>query len=136
MTKHDNVSQEGIMKATEFVKKFGLDEAKGLIAKHEKCYMPDVFDMWSDELQDFVLCTKYASFDMSDLKRLVESHELVNEFFNLEALGFDKAIELAKKQIEELEDNETVEFWHRWDDDLSCTVARMKQAIADVEACQ
>ena len=43
------------MKANEFVKKFGLGEAKVLIAKHEKCYMPDVFDMWSDELQDFVL---------------------------------------------------------------------------------
>lgn len=75
------------------------------------------------------------SFSIVELKGLAESHELVNEFFNLEALGFDKAIELAKKQIEELEDNETVEFWHRWDDDLSCTVARMKQAIADVESC-
>jgi len=75
------------------------------------------------------------SFHTEQLKQIVESHELVNEFFNLEALGFDKAIELAKKQIEELEENETVEFWHRWDDDLSCTVARMKQAIADVESC-
>jgi len=110
MTKHDNVSQEGIMKATEFVKEFGWDEAKGLIAKHEKCYMPDVFDMWSDELQDFVLCTKYASFDMSDLKRLVESHELV------ERTGGLRECRLMSYRMN--------------------VGDRLAQAIADVEACQ
>ena len=114
MTKHDNVSQGKIMKATEFVKKFGWDEAKGLIAKHEKCYMPDVFDMWSDELQDFVLCTKYASFDMSDLKRLVESYELVKEHGSLErAKIYARSIYTAPEVI-----------------------VRLEQAIADVEACQ
>jgi hypothetical protein len=115
MTKHDNVSREGIMKATEFVKKFGWDEAKGLIAKHEKCYMPDVFDMWSDELQDFVLCTKYASFDMSDLKRLVESHELVESCGGLESVG--------EKLTHGMYESRAV-------------IDRLKQAIADVEACQ
>ncbi len=118
MTKHDNVSQGKIMKATEFVKKFGWDEAKGLIAKHEKCYMPDVFDMWSDELQDFVLCTKYASFDMSDLKRLVESHELVQSHGGLE---------YAKK---------TVNYPFYLDKPDCGTCYRLSKAIADVEACQ
>lgn len=103
------------MKANEFVKKFGWDYAK--------------------ERLDYCKNARLVGIEI-ELKRLIESHELVNEFFNLEAFGFDKAIELAKKQIEELEDNDTVEFWHRWDDDLSCTVARMKQAIADVEGCQ
>ncbi|MFU9819519.1 hypothetical protein [Acinetobacter radioresistens] len=125
MTKHDNVSQEGIMKATEFVKKFGWDEAKGLIAKHEKCYMPDVFDMWSDELQDFVLCTKYASFDMSDLKRLVESHELVMEF------GDD-----ASYLKEHLLRNPTIKEFYLDSWCRTFSVVRLKQAIADVEACQ
>ncbi len=103
------------MKANEFFKKHGWNDTKVMI--ESPFGLGEYEYLWDD------------------LKRLVESHELVNEFFNLEALGFDKAIELAKKQIEELEDNETVEFWHRWDDDLSCTVARMKQAIADVESC-
>ncbi len=112
------------MKANDFVKKFGLDLAKLDVRAFESGFI---------KREDIV---EHYGFDiLDDLKRLVESHELVNEFFNLEALGFDKAIELSKKQIEELEDNETVEFWHRWDDDLSCTVARMKQAIADVESC-
>lgn len=115
MTKHDNVSQGKIMKATEFVKKFGWDEAKGLIAKHEKCYMPDVFDMWSDELQDFVLCTKYASFDMSDLKRLVESYELVQSYG-----GLSKSRKWIERTVFKLSDS----------------MIALKQAIADVEACQ
>ncbi|WP_151838703.1 hypothetical protein [Acinetobacter radioresistens] len=123
MTKHDNVSQGKIMKATEFVKKFGWDEAKGLIAKHEKCYMPDVFDMWSDELQDFVLCTKYASFDMSDLKSLVESHELVESIGGLPA---------AKAHLTSLAERcangglESVRGQYKI----------LRKAIKDVEACQ
>ena len=113
------------MNAKEFIQKFGWNDARVCIPN---CACPE--DRWFMRHGDLV-----SDQDFDDLKRLIESYELVNEFFNLEALGFDKAIELAKKQIEELEDNETVEFWHRWDDDLSCTVVRMKQAIADVESC-
>lgn len=107
------------MKANEFVKKFGLGEAKVLLAKHEKSFMPRVFDMWSDELQDFVLAEKHASFDMDDLKRLVESHQIVNTTF--------KGLEDAK-------------WWHEccWDCDSVAYIPtdRLKQAIADVESCQ
>lgn len=121
------------MNANEFVKKYGLELSREIVNKQPKwasnVRVSEIIGTW--EYTEKVL----PSFSIVELKGLVESHELVNEFFNLEALGFDKAIELAKKQIEELEDNETVEFWHRWDDDLSCTVARMKQAIADVESC-
>lgn len=126
------------MKATEFVKKKGYKTAKLIVDcwcdyPETDVYLPDMMEYTFIAIAPTENCPFVS---LCELKRLVESHELVNEFFNLEALGFDKAIELAKKQIEELEDNETVEFWHRWDDDLSCTVARMKQAIADVEACQ
>ena len=102
------------MKENEFVKKFGWGEAKALIAKHEKSFMPRVFDMWSDELQDFVLAEKYASFDMDDLKRLVESHELVKGHGSLErAKMYAESVYTAPEVIE-----------------------RMKQAIADVESCR
>ena len=97
------------MKANEFVKKHGWGEAKELVARHEKCYLPDVFDMWSDKLQDFVLCTKYASFNISDLKRLVESHELVENWGGLDDAKF--ALQLVRYP------------------------ERLKQAIADVESC-
>jgi len=105
------------MKANEFVKKFGWDEAKELIVKHEKCYMPDVFDMWSDELQDFVLATKHASFDMIDLKRLVESHELVESKGGL----------IKAKEI--LADNPV------WCSGSKRYSSPLERAIADVESC-
>jgi len=57
MTKHDNVSQEGIMKATEFIKKFGLSTTENY-ADH---------------------CV-----NINDLKRLVESHESVQSHGGLE----------------------------------------------------
>lgn len=72
----------------EFVKKHGWPRAKDLVEKHKNCYLPDVFDKWSEDLQDFVLAAKYASFEMSDLKTLVEAYELVQKFGGLnEAKG-------------------------------------------------
>lgn len=103
------------MKANEFIKKHGWDEAKELIAKHEECYLPDVFDMWSDKLQDFVLCTKYASFNISDLKCLVESHELIESCGGLQSVG--------EKLTHGMYESRAV-------------IDRLKQAILDVESCQ
>lgn len=88
MTKHDNVSQEGIMKATEFVKKFGLNTTENY-ADH---------------------CV-----NINDLKRLVESHELVESCGGLESVG--------EKLTHGMYESRAV-------------IARLKQAIADVEACQ
>ncbi len=116
------------MKAIEYFKKHGWGEAKGLIAKHEKCYMPDVFDMWSDELQDFVLCTKYASFDMSDLKRIVESYELVSNFG-----GLKRAKRILKKSYTQFNTMVSV-VWN--DKPFQCTVQQLERAVSDVEACQ
>ena len=102
------------MKANEFIKKFGLGEAKALLTKHEKSFMPRVFDMWSDELQDFVLAEKYASFDMDDLKRLVESHDLVESYGGLEKSKLKvQGNRLSYKRL-----------------------ALLSKAIADVESCQ
>ena len=116
------------MKANEFVKKHGWDEAKGLIAKHEECYLPDVFDMWSDKLQDFVLCTKYASFDISDLKRLVESHELVAIH------GFETSKEIVANAPSD-------DLFYSWTlggsgvRDKTVNIGELRKAIADVESC-
>lgn len=102
------------MNAVEFFKEWGYDHSKNYVelAQSEGDILP-----WEVEL-----------------KRLVESWELLESFFNLNALGFDKCIEIAKKQIKEFENEDIVQFWHRWDDELFCTVERMKQAIADVES--
>lgn len=82
------------MKANEFIKDKGIDEAK----RHLECY-----------------CWRNTPFIIK-LKRLVESHELVEH-----AGGLDS----AKKQIE-LKDSEDNCLW----------CVDLKIAIADVESCQ
>ena len=64
MTKHDNVSLGGIMKATEFVKNYGLSEA---ISKVEDCEFlrAESFNWLGHEV------------NCEELKSLVESRELV-----------------------------------------------------------
>ncbi|MFS1584695.1 hypothetical protein ACLIL3_002760 [Acinetobacter radioresistens] len=115
MTKHDNVSQGKIMKATEFVKKFGLEKSKEAIDKVA----------WCETAYCLMLghgCFKSNSdccVDIKDLKRLVESHELL------------KIIDLESPLIDELV-NELIETGRPRLVELG---KRIKQAIADVEAC-
>jgi len=95
MTKHDNVSREGIMKATEFVKKFGWFATTRLV---------NGVDTTNDP---------YFTILLDDLKRLVESHELVNHMG-----GLEKAMDAVINQ----EAN-------------GRNMTQLAQAIADVEAC-
>jgi len=109
MTKHDNVSQEGIMKATEFVKEYGTDTARECLEERpkgwESCYL---------KLSNFELVKYIPSpldfIDVDDLKRLVESHELVGRTGGLRECRL-------------------MSYRMNVDD-------RLAQAIADVEACQ
>lgn len=110
MTKHDNVGQGKIMKATEFVKKFGWEKSKEAIDKVA----------WCETAYCLMLghgCFKSNSdccVDIKDLKRLVESHELVNHMG-----GLEKAMDAVINQ----EAN-------------GRNMTQLAQAIADVEACQ
>lgn len=101
MTKHDNVSQGKIMKATEFVKNYGLSEA---ISKVEDCEFlrAESFNWLGHEV------------NCEELKRLVESYELVNHMG-----GLEKAMDAVINQ----EAN-------------GRNMTQLAQAIADVEACQ
>lgn len=136
MTKHDNVSREGIMKATEFVKKHGIekarvvvDEAPDVLATHYcfrkiahyyaiECATWFYDGEWhpSDcHSEDDLIDSYGVNFvvNLSDLKRLVESHELVNHMG-----GLEKAMDAVINQ----EAN-------------GRNMTQLAQAIADVEAC-
>ena len=104
------------MKANKFVEKFGLDSFKAaILCPKFKRYSYAI--LYSDEV-DFSnnFINKHADymFKTSEIKRLVESHELVMDYYGLTR---------AKKHAEsnytapELKD-------------------ALKQAIADVESCQ
>ena len=97
------------MKANEFVKKFGVEEAKKVLhcmddASEFKIYMPgDTLD-------------KPTLIDAVGLRRLVESHELIIKDF--------ESIEMAKYEYM-VSGSHSDPYW-----------IQVKQAIADVESCQ
>ena len=88
------------MKANEFVKKFGLDYTVELL---------------NDNAWSLKQCMAASLLDDSadDLKRLVESHELVKDYY-----GLTRAKEHAESRYTAPE-----------------LKAALKQAIADVESC-
>ncbi|MFK7275287.1 hypothetical protein ABBX77_16410 [Acinetobacter baumannii] len=68
------------MKPEQFIREFGVEKAREVVEGRSNTYMPELFKYWSEELQDYVLAPKYASFLVEDLKRLVESVDLVESW--------------------------------------------------------
>jgi len=104
------------MNAINFIKQHGVDKAREVVDKNHECHMPEVFKYWSEQFQDFVLAPKYASCLVLDLKRLVESVDLVKSY---------GGIINAKHDVKYLDLD--------WDYDTP-RVTRLKQAIADYES--
>ena len=97
------------MKANEFVKKFGWEEASNLV--NAPC--------WT--MRQIALST---TVDTDDLKRLVESWELVNEFDD---------IEQARSWIPDMDDEMPYQVRGS---NKRFFKGQLIEAIADVESCQ
>ena len=106
------------MNAIKFIQQHGVEEARKVVDNHHECYMPEVFKYWSEQLQDYVLAPKYASFLVSDLKCLVESVDLVGEYG-----GLYGAIDFISGYTEE-----------QLAKPIYSPMLRLKQAIANYEA--
>ena len=106
------------MNATQFIQQHGVDKAREVVSKHAECYMPEVFKYWSEQLHDYVLAPKYAASLVSDLKRLVESVDLVGEY-----AGLYGAMDFISGYTEE-----------QLAKPIYSPMLRLKQAIADYEA--
>ena len=106
------------MKANEFVKKHGWDSL--LIAKTlPKFNRYKYVIFYADEIDfsnEFHAGRKSYMFDVAEVKRLVESHELVESYGGLD--GSKRFIE--RDQEAEIDDYVT---------------EKIKKAIADVESC-
>lgn len=104
------------MKAVEFIRKFGWNDARVCILN---CASPA--DKW------FIHCGVLISDkDFDDLKRLVESHELIASRGGLDA---------AKHELIALQKHLNNTFG--WVTIITSEkIDRLKQAIADVESCQ
>ena len=101
------------MKANEFVKKFGSKSAK---------YWIDHFNN-VNTLPDEFINTEF----LGDLKRLVESHELVESFGGLE---------MAKESLKNLPSEYQSYTMTRDDTGATTQSFKLNQAIFDVESCQ
>ena len=109
------------MKANEFVKKFGWDEVKRIVSTYTNAtHVIDDARLFINDVQYKKHCGWFAdSLDsmvtFNDLKRLVESHELVQSYG-----GVDIA-----KNCEYTEDLDRVIY-----------NVELAKAILDVESCQ
>jgi|GEM_PF-580709 len=160
MTKHDNVSQGKIMKATEFVKKFGIERTKDAV-NNAPCGDLQVYCQGDITIYFYFVCSSlhgesavYSTknkewigfhdwfcrneklaqkanqemIPVEELKRLVESHEL---------LGLFKSLDQAKADVAACEYAGHADLLVKLDCGIGyINTARVKQAIADVEACQ
>ncbi len=104
--------------ATHFLYDAELDSADYL--KHVPCVSEFSFDLWDAGGWKPFLRTK-KRIDLSDLKRVVESVELVEQFGN-ELAGAKQLLEFSK-------DCKTIEL-----SGSVITVERLKQAISDYES--
>ena len=103
------------MKANEFIKKSGINKAK----KGLKLCIDS-----GKELH----VIHGGKIDLDDLKRLVESHELVESY---------KGLHCAKNTLCLLQSSMEIGLYHGMDGvDAATEIPRLKQAIADVESCQ
>ena len=104
------------MKANEFVKKHGLNKAKVLLSTQGKTIANLKSEYTAEQLKE------YQGYIVSDdlmslveLKRLVESHELIKkDFESVEMAEYEYMISASYNEP----------YW-----------VRVKQAIADVESC-
>ena len=104
-----------IVKANEFIKKFGVEKAKLLLSTQGKTIAELKGEYTAKQLKEFqgyIVSGDLMSF--VELKRIVESHEFVKDYY-----GLTRAKEHAESNYTapELRD-------------------ALKQAIADVESCQ
>ena len=99
------------MKANEFFKKHGLNKAKALLSTQGKTIANLKSEFTAEQLKEYQgYIVSGDLMSLVELKRLVESHELVENWGGLDDAKF--ALQLVRYP------------------------ERLKQAIADVESCQ
>ena len=112
------------MKANEFVKKFGIIKASKVVVGHPKAVAYKFYNYDFEKEGG-----KYDEVCLVDLKRLVESHELVAIH------GFEKSKEIVTNAPSD-------DHFYSWTlggsgvRDKTVNIGELRKAIADVESCQ
>jgi len=122
IVKANEINSQAVM----FVKKFGWDAAIDLWC--------GAFDLYNNDLQilNGMVCSfsdNHFLFDLVDLKRLIESYELVAIH------GFEKSKEIVANAPSD-------DYFYSWTlgdsgvRDKTVNIGELRKAIADVESCQ
>ena len=118
------------MKANEFFKKFGLGLAKQYLnrTKNQIVYIePKIKLMIHKSVCEPTTSGIDFVFHRDDLKRIIESHELVESFGGLK---------MAKESLKNLPSEYQSYTMTRDDTGATTQSFKLNQAIADVESCQ
>lgn len=128
------------MTGIEFFKKYDWNHA---VQSYKR--IPSEYIEYSPNLQSVVvngnfryamaaeISKKKTEVYVTELKEIIESEQLLEDFFNLKLVGLEKGLINAKREMQEMEQQGVLEFSHRYDDDLTCTTERMKIAIAQID---
>ncbi len=133
------------MKATEFVKKFGIEFAKKWFAEnvgntptHQK-----YVNIVDGEPKGIISTALYGDFHVAELKRLIESHELVSVCGGIDSCKKkvstrDKCKPTASYFAIHLKKPHLIQLYARNEAKLvpNYSFRDLIKAIADVEACQ
>lgn len=128
------------MTGIEYFQKYGWSHAVQSVSR-----IPSEYNEYSPDLKTVVvngnfryamaaeISKKKTEVYVTELKQIIESEKLLEDFFNLNLVGIEKGLSNAKREMQDMEEQGNVEFNHRFDDDLTCTTERMKLAIAQID---
>ena len=114
------------MDAIVFFKANSLNHVQNIVDNHKNAYMPDSFHYWSEKHDDYYLCSKSYSVDVFELKRVLDSHECISESYGN---SLESAHDHLYRMQKMLKQNPVFPNLHN-------KIEKLKQVIADVEACQ
>lgn len=115
------------MEANQFVRKFGWDKSIEIADGYKNAFHSS-FHYWSTVHNDYYLVERAYTVDVHDLKRLVESHELVEK---------NQGLNGAKNTLKLLQSSLDIGLYHGISGiDAETEIPKLKKAIADVESCQ
>ena len=124
----------------KYFQKYGWSHAVQSVSR-----IPSEYNEYSPDLKTVVvngnfryamaaeISKKKTEVYVTELKQIIESEKLLEDFFNLNLVGIEKGLSNAKREMQDMEEQGIVEFNHRFDDDLTCTTERMKLAIAQID---
>ena len=104
------------MNAIQFIKDNGVDKAREVVDGQKDTVAPNLFKYFSPSLNDYHMLNIESNVRISELKRLVDSVDLID------SLG---GLELSKKESNNCRFYEYADMSHR--------AYAIKQAIADYE---